>query len=332
MIEIVKNIHPVILDTAIVSIFVLIIFFGIIKGLKKTLIDFFVLALSIFMGFSSIMNSVKSVFAADVLNAGGWLPAGSANSYKVAIVLFSNFFASLAVFLLFYVVFHVLIILINIFIRRKSGVKPSRKSKVGRVVAGLLSLIYQGTIFVVLLLCFNNKFIGLNDSIKETTVTKYIVGTSEKVSSKISENATSKLFIKFVKGDLFYKVDNEVLDSFKYIENKANMIFNNQSYIEKLEDVKYTNDETNELINERFIDLAYISFFINGIDDFGACKKDFSKFGEEKINMMHKVSSIRELPKIEMNINTYGNIKNNLKKAGINEKVVALCDEFIEGK
>jgi hypothetical protein len=48
MVGIINNVHPIILDTIVVSVFVLMIFFGVIKGIKKTAIDFGLFLVSLF--------------------------------------------------------------------------------------------------------------------------------------------------------------------------------------------------------------------------------------------------------------------------------------------
>lgn len=332
MVEILKNINPLILDVAIVSILVLIIFFGVIKGIKKCFVDFLLFGISVFLGFCPYTNSVKQIFAKEVLHVSEWLPAGSANAHKLAASMFVSLLSALCMFLLIYVVMHVLEALIKIIAKRKRGGEKLPKSKVGRVFGGLITLVYQGAVLIVLIMCMNNNLVGINESIAKSTVTKFIVDNSEKLVVKIDENLKEKVTIKVIKGDFMYKVDEDVLDDYIYIEENVGNLFNDKNYIDVLEDAKLTNEEVYEYIEKRIVELDYVAELVNAIDTYDVCADEFSLLVEEWMTVMHRTSLTREIEKISFNMNDLGGIRDNLKKAGANDKTIALFDQITIGK
>lgn len=332
MMGIIKNMHPILLDTIVVSVFALIIFFGVIKGAKKCLISFVVLFLSLFLGFSPYMNSVKAVFAKDVFKVSEWTPAGSNPAYKLGVEMFINLLSSLAVFLLFYVLFHVLKTLFSIISKKRSGGKKEPKSKWGRVFGGLFSLVYQGVIFVIVIMAMNNKFVGMDEPISKSTVTKFVIGNTNKLINKMGENLSDDIVVKLFKGDIFYKVKKETRESFKYLEERADEMFADEDYVNILSGSSLSEDEANEIIKERVVTLGHVAKLVNDLDTFGVVEKDFVVFAEDWLTVMNRAVVTGNLDKVEFSINDMGIIRKNLKEAGVNDKVIALYDGIVEGK
>jgi hypothetical protein len=329
MIEIMKNIHPIILDTIIVSVFVLITFFGVIKGIKKTLIDLFLFLASVFLGFCSYTNSLKEVIATKIVNVSEFIPAGSGTGHKVAITLSQNLIASLVVFFLFYILFHGVELLISAISKRKRKEKGTPKSRVGRFFGGIISLAYQGATILIILMCANNNLMGMNESVENSVVTRFVTDKATDLTIKIDEEMPTKILMKTLKGDLLYEFDEESIESFKYLEEKANLLLVDKEYIDILTSGKLTVEEKKEYIKERLNDLVQIATVVKTIDDFNVCQKEFVKFGEEWLTALSRsASSGTDKVKMEFSVNELGKIKAVLQGAGINERVIALLDEF----
>ena len=204
MIGIIKDVHPLILDTIIVSVFVLIIFFGIIRGIKKTLVNLSLLVASILLGFTSIMNSVKGVFATQILKLSEWVPSGSDKAYKVAATAFTNFLSSLCVFVLIYAILHVISILFGILRKnkKKDTNETQNKSAASRAFGAIVSFVYQGVVVIFIMLFMNNNLVGMNSAFERSTIAKFVVKQSNKTLNGINEGTTNKMLLKVVKGEI----------------------------------------------------------------------------------------------------------------------------------
>lgn len=331
MMSFINGINPIILDTIVVSVFVLIIFFGVVRGIKNVLFDFFILLFSIFLGFTSYTKSIKDVVAR-ILNISEFAPVGSKAAYKVAVSLFEGLVSSVCVFLVFYLLAHLIKLIVGTIIRKgkKEDIKP--KSKWGRVFGGFLSLVYQGAFLIIVMLILNNNFTGMNETFKKSTIADFLVDSSEKLLIKIDDKAKEKLTIKVIKGDLLYVVDNDVVDSYEYIENKVDFLLLDQEYVSILDDEKLTNEEAEMYIKNAILDLNKLIFFVESMDNYGNCKKEFIVLSEDWLNAMHRVLSTKGMDPIEMNINECVSIRLNLIKMGLTEEYIGLYDEIVIGK
>lgn len=326
------NINPLILDVVVVAVFVLIIFFGVIRGIKNVSIDMTLVLIALFLGFSPSCNFLKDVFLSNILHLEKLAPAGSSPSYKFGITLFSNLVVSICLFLLFYVLFQLVKLLINIILKSKNISDSKRKSKVGRIFAGLIALIYQGFIFVTCLLFANNNLIGMNEVYKKSTVTNFIVEGADKLFQNIDKEFSAKLTIKLLKGDILYEVSEANVENYRYIDEKAEKMFDDTDYINILSDPKVSKEEIIKFIKERINDLDVLSITIQTYDDFDASKEEFVTMAEEWIVVMNRTFLERDLEKIEMTLNDVTNLKVNLENAGIEKEILELYDEIIVGK
>lgn len=335
MVGFVRDVHPLILDTLVVSIFVLIIFFGIIRGIKKTLINFSLLIASILLSFTSIMNSVKNVFVLNFLKISEWVPSSSDKAYKVAATAFTNLLASLCVFLLIYAILHVLTILFGMLGKKKEKEKEKEvynKGAASRAFGAVVSFLYQGAIVVFIMIFMNNNLIGMDDSIGKSTVTKFIVKQSSNTLNNIEKGFTDELLLKVVKGDLLYSPEPDVVEDFAFVIENADILFMDKDYIGILDNEKLTDVEAYGKIKIILEDLGKIASVVNEIDDFGKCEKEFVDLSEQWINEIHRTATIKDLDKIEFTINKLGTIRKKLEDVGVNDKILALYDEITIGK
>lgn len=333
MVGIINNVHPIILDTIVVSLFVLMIFFGVIKGIKRTAIDFVLFVGSLFLGFCSFTNVLKNVIAKSFLQISDWTPAGSDASFKLAASFFTSLLASLVIFLLFYLVFHAIDLVIRLVLKKKKAdAQREPKSKVGRAFAGLLALIYQGAVAVVLMIFMNNNIVGMNTAFDRSTVTNFIVDNSTKVLVKIDEDAEEKIVLKLLKGDLLYAPEEEVVTSYYYLEENASKMFMDKEYMEVLADEKLTNEEASAFIKERIVAVSHLANVATELDTFGTFNKEFTNVADEWITALHRTMVTKNLDKIEFTMNEYSQIRLSLVHAKLSDKTIALYEELAVGK
>lgn len=333
MLEILKNIHPIILDAIVISVFVLIFFFGIIRGMKKVGIDCLIFIASFFLSFTSVTDSVKQVLAIEVLSLTKFLPAGSSSALKFGVSTLQNLVASIALFLLFYIVIHVtrIAVCMAIFKGKKTDAEI-KKSKVGRFFGGVISLAYQGMVLIAVMLILNTNIIGMNESTQKSTVTKAIYNTSINLTNKSDKDMSDLITLKILKGDVFYVVGDDFIDSYQYISNKADEILNDSDYLEVLNEGALTNAQIEQLVAERLQDLSNVAVFVNELDKFNVCKSSFGVFSEKVISSMNRAVLLKGMSKIPIDVNEYVVIKEKLAKAGVKDSVIVLLDEIIEGK
>ena len=332
MLEIFNDINPLILDVVVIALFVLITFFGVIRGVKSTIIDFVLLAVSIALGFLPYTNDLKEAFIG-IFKVNEWLPAGSSNVALFGASLFSSLFTSTITFLLFYGVLHAIVALIAMFIRKKKKAAKKPKKVVSRVFGGIISLIYQGVIVVVALLTLNNNIVGMKNFIGNSLLSSVIVDKTEELIDNIEVGATDAIVIKIYNGNLMQRVTKEDVKSFNYFDDKFETLILNKKYLTNLEDVSVTNDEARKMIKERIIDLYNLAIISDSFDDNNkGLKEDFSKLAEEWLGAMNKKVKENYLGKVELTMNEYGNIKIALEKAGLKEQLMDLYIETFEGK
>ena len=61
MLDIFEKIDPMILDVSVLAVFVLIVFFGVMRGAKKTIFSFCILGMSLFLGFCPWTKTAKNM-------------------------------------------------------------------------------------------------------------------------------------------------------------------------------------------------------------------------------------------------------------------------------
>lgn len=335
MLEFFSNVHPLILDAVVVAVLVLIVFFGTIKGIKKTLIDFVILATSLFLGFCSYTNSLKETIADKVINADKLVPAGSTAAYTFGVSLCASLFVSLALFLLFYLLIHLIVMLFGIIVKKKRGGEIKAKSKVGRFFGAVLSLGYGTVITVVVLFAINNNIVGMKPLTEESTVTKLIVEKAEMLLDKFDEEDDWKdqIVLKVYKGDFLAEIDVDLIDAFAHLDEKAQKMLYDKSYIEELENSSLSNDLVREMVKEKIIDLHEVATIADALDDSNEeLKNCFVDFSEETLKILNKKIKGSNLEKIEFPINKHGEIRLSLKNAGLNDALLALYDEITVGK
>lgn len=330
MLTMVKNLNPIILDVVIVSIFILIMFFGFIRGIKKTSIDMGIFLVALFLGFCPYTNSVKEVFATSFFNVKEWLPAGSSNTANFIASLSSTLLSTIAFFLLMYIVLTVVKIVVLMIVKKKSGggEEDGQKSMLGRVGAAFLALLYQGVPVCLLLVALSTNIMGMNKPVEKTFVAKHIVGVPE----KINEDLTDTILVKMAAGDILLEVDDELLISSQNLEKEAEKLLAKNEYIELLDNEKLTTEEARTFIKERIVNLRALAEVEMAVDVHGVAKEDFQKTAEEWISSMNRVYKVRSLEKIEFTLEEVGAIRKSFEKAGVEEDVIKLYDEIVVAK
>ena len=333
MTEIFENLNPMIVDAVFIAILVLIVFFGMIKGTLKTVASFIVFGASAFLGFSKYSNPVKKIFVEEIFKIEKWLPVGSTNALKFGASLLSSVLASLAVFLVAYIVLNAIISLFKMIVRKKSKGNKHRKSMFSRFFGGVLSLVCGGAVVMVFLFAVNNNFIGMKGVISKSKVTSFVVEKSEKILEKIDDDLVDVIVIKFYVGDSMYNVDRTVLNAFNHVEESANDIMVNENYLGNIENKPMTNEETSELIKSGIIDLYNLAILSNEFDeiDKSLTEKYPKMAGEILVAMSRKITN-DGLSAIEFNHNERGKIRQGFEDAGLNDEELIVFDNITSGK
>ena len=275
-----------------------------------------------------MFNSLKEIFARELLNVDKIVPAGSTSAYKLGISFFVNAFSAFILFAFLYIVLQAIRSLFKLILKRTT--KP--KTKVGRVFGAFFSLLYQGTFLLFLIVAMDNKLVGLNYAFDKSTVTNFIADKTQKMLSSVNKDLDDKLTLKVLKGDMFYKISKDGLESFNYVEEKVNDAFMNKDYIDLLDDKNIDNDEIAIYMKERVLDLEKLAIMTIEIDQFMVSKERFSDVAEVWLTAIHRNIFSRGMEKIEFTMTDLGNIKNTLQQAGMNEKSLTLYDEITIGK
>ena len=329
MLTMVKELNPILLDVVIVSIFILIMFFGFIRGIKKTSIDMAMFWVALFLGFCPYTNSVKAVFAESVFNVKEWLPAGSSNTSNFIASLSSTFLSALAFSLLIYIVELVVKTAIVMIIKKKNGGgEEGEKDMLGRIGAAFLALLYQGVPVCLLLVALSTNIMGMKAPVEKTFVAKHIIG----VPSNIDEDFTTTLVVKMAGGDLFLEVDDVLLISAQDVEKEAEKLLNKNEYIVILDDDKLTNEEAREFIKERIVCLRALAEVKIALDVHEVADKDFKATAEEWITAMNRVYKVRTLESIEFTLEEVSAIRKSFLDAGVDARVVQLYEEIVVAK
>lgn len=329
MLTMVKELNPIILDVVIVSIFLLIMFFGFIRGIKKTSIDMGIFLVALFLGFCPYTNSVKAVFAESVFNVKEWLPAGSSNTTNFFASLSSTFLSALAFSLLIYFVAIVVKMAIAMIIKKKNGGgEEGEKDMLGRIGAALLALLYQGIPVCLLLVALSTNIMGMKAPVEKTFVSKHIIG----LPSNIDQDFASTLLVKMAGGDILLDVDDELLISAQDVEKEADKLLNKNEYIVLLDNEKLTNEEARQFIKERIVRLRALAEVKMAVDVHGVADKDFKLAAEEWIITMNRVYKVRSLSAVEFTLEEVSAIRKSFVDAGVEERVIQLYEEIVVAK
>lgn len=333
MISFVNDLHPMVLDVVFVCLIVLIITFGALKSFKSTIIDFLILSIALFLGFSPYTNDIKKIIAVNLLDLGKIAPAGSANSYVLGISLSTMFFAALLVFVSVYLLLHVIKWLIKFIVKKSTkGKVDAKKTIVGRIFGGLISFIYQSFILIVVIFCMNNNLVGLKGTIENSKIVGLVVANVEELVNIKDDKLCDKIVVKIFKGDMTSKVSDELVVNFRNAAARVEELFVDKEYTEIIGDAALKNEQAIVMVKERIYDLNLVAVILNEFDEFGVSKEYFSKTAEEWFIVMNRKIVGDNLKKIELSINEQAEIRLNLINTGISEEVIKLYDEIVVGK
>lgn len=311
-----SKVDPIIIDVSFIVLLVLILFFGIIRGIKSVSINLLLVTVSIFLGFVSYTSDLKEMLI-KFLKVGEWLPAGSTNAQKFGFAVFSNFISSVLVALLFFIVLKLVALMVSMLIKRRNvNREKGQKSKVGRVFGGLLNCIYGFVVLLVLVLTFNNNLLGTKKLVEKTKVVKPVANFAEKNIDRLNGDLLDMVAMKVMIGDVLYDVDYEMIEAYNYFDSRA---------VEILDGIKYVDDLTsfnwNEQAKNRIEDLYEMAIISNRFAKNNASVKEkFIKVYEE---VMAKLEATKESnEKVVINANKHG-----LMKIAFSESESGLSEE-----
>lgn len=328
MLGFLNDIHPLILDVAFVSIIVLATSLGAIRGIKNVGINTILFSASLFLGFSPYVDSLKKVLADKLLNVDNLAPAGSTEVFKFIVSLFIPLFSALILFLLFYVVLFVLRVLIEIIVKKKIGGYKNPKSKVGRVFAGLISLVYSTALLLLVLTAANTNMIGMTKPIENSTVVKFGVETTDKLFDKIEDKFEEKLFIKILAGDILKSVEDKSVDAFVYFDEKVISVAKNKDYFEEIS-LALTVEEGHSLAKEKINDLYELSKLANDLMGSGnTIQTEYVSLAEAGLTSINRLVKSKNLGQLEYSINDYTSIRKSFENIGVREDVLKFLDEI----
>jgi len=306
--------NAIVFDVLIIVLLLLIIFIGVLKGIKHTLINFGLLAASIALSFTSFLNIIKLPIV-NFLSSKIVLGVGISEEVKIGVNLIYLFVASLVLTVLFYLIFRLAKHLIFMIIKKnmiKANKLPPRLDVWSRVFGGVFSLILYGAIVIVSLSAIDNPLVGGNKTISNGYVTKYIEKTDELLinvfNKDVGETYEDKLLIKLVKGDLYVKVSEETIEDIKVLSelvSSGKLVPTDLSSLDQT--VKYMEHllrfVTNNLLDEKGIEK-------DGFEEVVELTRNIVTKTINEINILHKGDT-----PLEAN-NTLA-ISNSLRKLGL---------------
>ncbi len=230
-----SGIDPIILDVALTAMLVLFLFFGVIRGVKSVLINMVIGVLSLFLGFTKYMNSLKYLLVNRLINIQKLLPAGSTNATKFGAAMASNIAGSIMLTILFFMVLNIVYTLISMIIKRRfSNGEKGVKGKGSRIFGGIINFIYGFALALVAVFMIDSNIIGGATLVQKTTVTSKVLDFVQKPIQKSNKDAIVAMKLKLYTGDVLYDVDFEMMDSYEYIEKRSAEIFLDQKYLDKI--------------------------------------------------------------------------------------------------
>lgn len=323
-----SSIDPIILDVSFIVLLVLITFFGVIRGIKSVLINFALVLVSLFLGFTRYTNTIKFVIVDKLIKLEGLLPAGSTTAAKFGASMLSNIIGSISVSLLFYIVLRLIAVLISLIIKRRNvNREKGLKSKVGRVFGGLINLVYGFAIIMFVLFTMNNNIIGGEKLIDKSTVTKKVVDFTEEKINKLNKDFMDMTVLKISMGDVLYDIDFETIDAYHYLDERAQSLLIASDYINKIDSTKLESSELNKLAKDRIYDLYNLSVLTERFSHNNPnIKGKFAKMYDEWMVILNKNCTTE---KVELTMNEAGKIQAALEEAGITEEKITSFKNII---
>ena len=323
-----SGIDPIILDVSFIVLLVLIAFFGVIRGIKSVLINFGLVVVSLFLGFTRYTDSIKFVIVDKLIKLEQLLPAGSTTAAKFGASMVSNIVGSICVALLFYIVIRLIVMLISLMLKKRNVNRGKEaKSKVGRVFGGLINLIYGFVILMFALLTMNNNIIGGEKLIGKSTVTKNVVNFTEKNLNKINKDLIDITVLKINMGDLLYEIDFETIDAYHYLDEKAQKLLTDKNYIYKVGSTDLNTEEVQKLAKDRIYDLYNMSIIAERFSHNNPNIK--RKFADVYDEWMVVLVNNCESNKVKFTMNEKGKIQAAFKEVGISSEKMKLFENIV---
>lgn len=319
--------NAIILDVAVVAIVLLIIFFGALKGIKHTLINFVLLAGSIALSFTSFLNVVKAPIM-NLLSDKIVLGAGVANEIKLGMHMTYNFLASFVLTLLFYLIFRLVKVLICMMIKRrnlKANKLPVRVNKVSRFLGGVFGLIFNGALVVIFLSIFATPLVGGDKTLENSYVSKYVEDLDDMivkliVDEKEADVFETKILVNLLKGNLYSKVSVESVED---LQDISKLVESGKFIPTNLENVNEVLDHMYHILN--FVNTHALDekgLEVDGFEKAVALTRDMVS------NSINEFNSLKgEGPLIEAEKTLA--IQNQLKKLGLTEAATTFENVFV---
>lgn len=325
------NIDSVIVDAVFIAVILLITFLGCIKGFKKTFIGTLIFSISLFLAFSPWLKEAKVLLVDEVLSVEKWLPAGSDSITVFIATLLTPCISAIVLFALFYIVLKVLVIAIRVITRAKMR-DNLKKSKIGRVFGGLISLVFGGVFFISIIMICNNNLIGMRNMVDDSKVVSFVIEKTEDLLNKKDKNLSSKIVLKIYKGDFLAEVSEDSIKAFNSLDEVVVKFLDNE-YKKQLENEELVNEQIKVIIKEQVMTLHELSILSNDFDDFHSkITTMFFKMSEEWIAVINKKADDCNLGGVDIETLEYADIKVGLKDAGLDEKLLKCLDEVVQGK
>ena len=219
MIKMLAELNPIVVDVVVSVLFLSLFAIGIFKGFKHAVLNFILLLGSIALSFSSLLNIVKD-YLVDFLIDKISLGAGVADEIKLGLLFSYKFITSVALAIIIYVILRLFKYLIHLILKRKARKRNKlikRPRPVSRIIGGTFSLIFNGAILVVLLSIFASPLVGGNETLKNGVVAKDIEKFDDELLGVFVDDPNlieNQMMVRFVKGDLFIKVENSQVSDY----------------------------------------------------------------------------------------------------------------------
>jgi len=195
----------IVLDVIVVALLVALLAVGILKGTKHTLINIALLALSLAAGFISYTDFIKKPiveFLAKTIDINKQI--SFTIEMKLGLTLLYVFIASLLLTLATYLLLR-LVKAIIVLIVKKRGKRSGKKGAASRVFGGLINLVVHGVLVIIALSMLDNPLVGLNKTIDDSYVTKYVARADNMLFDALEKDGKeieNTVIIIAIKGDL----------------------------------------------------------------------------------------------------------------------------------
>ena len=219
--------NSIIVDVVLVVLFLSVLLYGALKGLKHTLINFILFAGSIVLAFTSVVSPLK-MYVIDFISAMVNFSAATAAEVKLGVSMCYTFIASVVLALAFYIVLRFLKFIVCVIVKKyrvKKGKEIKYPRKGSRFFGAIFSLALNGSIVLIMLLLFANPLVGGDKTILHSRLTDIVELNTTKVIKAISGDdlIEEKIIIKSLKGDFFLEnVKDEDAKMFATVANVIN--------------------------------------------------------------------------------------------------------------